>query len=182
MGKVRLYFQGMSEIVGSTEMGLIVLVDNPAMRQLTIVCDKPMEYQIGLRLSKAPITSKLLPEALWQMLQMTGSHRYELMINDVTDGIYRALLVNNDTLDVVSLRASDAVLLALFSGIPLYADDILMRNQSVPFTEKATGMAIPVNALSMDMLEKALEKAVSEENYELASHLRDELNRRKKTE
>ena len=33
-------------------------------------------------------------------------------------------------------------------------------------------------AVSRDMLQKALNQAVEEENYELASHLRDEMNKR----
>ena len=32
------------------------------------------------------------------------------------------------------------------------------------------------------MLEKALRKAIKDENYELASNIRDELNRRKNSE
>ncbi len=44
---------------------------------------------------------------------------------------------------------------------------------------KAEGVALPVNALPVSMLEKTLGKAVAAENYELASQLRDELNRRR---
>ena len=40
-------------------------------------------------------------------------------------------------------------------------------------------MKIPVNALTDEMLSSALAKAVEDENYELATHLRDEINRRK---
>ena len=39
-------------------------------------------------------------------------------------------------------------------------------------------MALPVNTITDDMLKSALEKAIQEENYELASHLRDEMKRR----
>ena len=35
---------------------------------------------------------------------------------------------------------------------------------------------------TLEMLEKALRKAIKDENYELASSIRDELNRRKNSE
>jgi protein-arginine kinase activator protein McsA len=40
-------------------------------------------------------------------------------------------------------------------------------------------MQMPINGISEEMLEEALKKAIENENYEMASHLRDELNRRK---
>ena len=52
--------------------------------------------------------------------------------------------------------------------------------QSVPFEEDPHKLTVPVNAISTDMLKKALDKAIDEENYELASHLRDELLSRNK--
>ena len=65
--------------------------------------------------------------------------------------------------------------------IPLYIDEDLFLKQSSKFNMKAEGVALPVNALPVSMLEKTLGKAVAAENYELASQLRDELKRRKKT-
>ena len=54
----------------------------------------------------------------------------------------------------------------------------LFLRQSVPFTEGAVGVSVPVNVISNEMLKKALDKAVDEEDYEQASQLRDELLRR----
>ena len=53
-----------------------------------------------------------------------------------------------------------------------------MMRQSVPFAEDARGMSLPVNSISDDMLHQALDRAVADENYELASCLRDEIKRR----
>jgi hypothetical protein len=38
---------------------------------------------------------------------------------------------------------------------------------------------MPLNSLSDEMLRQALERAIEDEDYELASHLRDEQNNRK---
>ena len=40
-------------------------------------------------------------------------------------------------------------------------------------------VSLPINSLNVALLKEALENAIREENYELASQLRDELKRRK---
>lgn len=179
MNKVRLTFRGVSEIVGTEEIGLVVLVDETLSRQLTIPCDKQMLSQFRMRIGKAPVVGRMLPEVLWQVISTQTDLHFEILINDLIDGQYRAMLYNVDTLDPISLRASDAVLLAYISGIPLYVERGLMMKQSVEFYEKAKGLSIPVNTISDEMLQSALDKAIKDENYEMASHLRDEINRRK---
>ena len=58
-------------------------------------------------------------------------------------------------------------------------EEKLFIRQSVPFEAGKSRMALPVNVLSTALLEDALPKAIKNENYELASNLRDELNKRK---
>ena len=53
-----------------------------------------------------------------------------------------------------------------------------MKKQSVRYVQDARGMSIPVNTLTDEMLRRALDKAVEDEHYELASQLRDEMKRR----
>lgn len=53
-----------------------------------------------------------------------------------------------------------------------------MKRQSTPFDETATGIAIPINTMDEPRLQMALKNAIDEENYELASQLRDEIKRR----
>jgi len=179
MNRVRLIFKGVSEIVGSEELGLLILVDEDERRQLSITCDKLMLNQFELRIQHAPIVGRLLPEVLWQIISTQSEMQFEIVINSLIEGQYRALIYNTDTLEPIALRASDAVLLAYISQIPLYIDEKLMRMQSVEYRKGAKGMALPVNTISNEMLKTAFEKAIKDEDYELASHLRDELKRRK---
>ena len=64
------------------------------------------------------------------------------------------------------------------SDIPLYIENGLMERQCYPYDEKADSIAIPINTMDLPRLKMAMEKAVEDENYELASQLRDEINRR----
>ncbi len=181
MDKIRLIFKGISEIVGSEEVGVLVLTDETETRQISITCDKAMLYQFELRMQCAPVVGRLLPEVLWKIISTQSELGFELMINGLIDGQYRALIYNynKETLEPISLRASDAVLLAYISKTPLYIEASLMQKQSVEYYRGSKGMVLPVNSISNEMLRSALDKAVKDEDYELASHLRDEMRRRK---
>jgi bifunctional DNase/RNase len=179
MNKTRLLFKTVSEIVGTDDIGLLVMVDAAQTRQLAITCDKHMLHQFGLRLGNVPILGSLLPEVLWTMIRNLNADRYEILIVDVNDGQYRTLLYDIDTREPVSLRASDAILLSLIAHLPVYIDTALFERQSVPYKPDSPALALPVNTITDNMLKAALDKAVADENYELASHLHEEMMRRK---
>lgn len=111
-----------------------------------------------------------------------NSDYYEIFFSSISDGQYQALLINKTTLEMTKMRASDAVLLANIAQLDIYMEETLFSKQSVPCESGKSKMALPVNALSRQMLEQALEKAITDENYELASNLRDELQKRQRTD
>lgn len=180
MAKEQLFFKGVSEIVGAEDLGLLILTDGAKERQITIVCDKAMAVQIELRVKRLPITRIMLPEVMSKLIKNNTDFEFELVIDDIIDGQYRTLLYNKATLVPMLIRASDAVLLSMVADIPLYIESGLMRRQSVAYRENSRGVSLPVNTISDEMLQAALDKAIADENYELASHLRDEKKRRNK--
>lgn len=181
MDKEKLVFKGVSEIVGTEDLGLLILTDEAQERQISIVCDKAMAVQLELRVKNVPVTGIMLPEVLCKLLTAQADLELELIVDELVDGQYRTLLYNKNTLSPIIIRASDAVLLSLVGGIPLYIDSRLMKRQSVAYKENSKGVSLPVNTISDDMLQAALDKAIADENYELASHLRDEKRRRDKS-
>lgn len=179
MNKIPLRFKSISQIVGNEKLGLLILVDSEERRQLAIPCDEFMLHQFELRSSGASERNLMLPEVLWQVISSQSDLHFEILINDLIDEQYRAILYNTETLEPVSIRACDAVLMSHIGHVPLFIEERLMEKQSVPYYKKSTGIAMPLNALSHSLLKEALDKAVEDENYELASHLRDEMLRRK---
>ena len=178
MGLVRLYFKGVSEIVASEDVGLLTLADEERTRQLSIICDAATVYQFGLRIKGAEVVPKLALEVLWQVISRNLDMRFQIVINDLDDGQYKTLLYMPDILQAIPVRASDGVLIAHISGMPIFIEERLLLRQGIPYSDSETGISVPVNVISNDMLRKALEKAVDEEDYEKASQIRDELLRR----
>lgn len=182
MNKTRLLFRGISEIVGTTEMGLLILADQSNKRQIAIICDKSMEHAFSMRMGNTAICSKMLPEILCGLNpEMNGEH-YEVTFLSIVEGEYQSVLLNKETLEMTKVRASDGVLLSHIAHLDIYMEERLFLKQSVPLEKGQSKMALPINALSKQMLEQALEKAIANEDYELASSLRDELQKRQDAE
>lgn len=175
--RIKLTFKSVSQIAGIDGIGLLVLIDERRSRQITVPIDKHMLYQFGLRMQFKQQSADLLPEALVNLLASASGEQMEVFISDIKAGKYITHLCLAE--HSVPIRISDAVLLAYIDDdVSIYIDEGLFLRQGVPYDENASGMAIPINVLSTEMLEKELEKAIESENYELASFLRDEINRR----
>lgn len=113
MSKVRLKFHSVGEIVGSDDLAIITLTDEPKERMITIVCDRAMAVQMELRSKQIPITRIMLPEVLAGIIKDQAGIMMDILIMDIIEGQYRTLLYNRVTLETVPIRASDAVLLSM---------------------------------------------------------------------
>ena len=177
MFNVKLKFNCVSEIVGNTDIGLLVLTDEEEKRQLTITCDKFMIHEFSIRTIKSDITKDRLPEAMGQVLKV-GCMNIEVRIHDIIDGEYQATIFDNIAQVSTNIRVSDSILLATTCDIPIYIDDELMKAQSVKYVKGQNRMSLPVNALTDEMLKTSLDNAIKEENYEMAQYLGEEIRRR----
>ena len=175
MRRILLRFENLQQIVGTDDVSVVVLTDEARERALSVVCDVEMTHQLLMRLhGNRELCRTMLPEVLLQLLPSS----YEMMIVGIYDGQYQVMLMDMESGESVRIRTSDAVLLSIISHVPLYIEERLMQRQSVAFEEHATGVSIPINSMDTARLKAALKNAVEEENYELASQLRDEINRR----
>jgi hypothetical protein len=174
MNRTQLRFENLQQVVGSNDMSIVLLTDLQRKNALTVMCDEMMTKQILMRLTGSGVCKTSLPEVLAGMMPSD----YELMVFGVHHGQYQVVLVDVKSGQSARLNMCDAVLMHIIANTPFYIEEGLMMRQSVPYVENAPGMAIPVNAISKDMLQEALDKAVEDENYELAVHLRDEIERR----
>ena len=174
MNRTLLRYDSFHQVSASSGLWVIVLTDEERKKAISVVCDEDIAIQLKLRFNVPEISKILLPEALVKMLPST----YEMLIIGVYDGQYQVMLMDMQNGESVRLRISDAILLSIISEIPLYIEDGLMNRQSYSCEEYTKGVAIPINTMALDYLKEALDNAVAEENYELASHIRDEINQR----
>lgn len=75
-------------------------------------------------------------------------------------------------------KAADCLILAYTFECPITISESLLEHQYIREVGEGT-YSIPVNSVNIEALQEALERAIEDENYELASQLRDEIERRK---
>ena len=108
------------------------------------------------------------------------------VIYEVKDGIYYTYLYIrrfDGELEIVDSRTSDAIILSLRAGFPLYVyEDLLEREQLRNVSADGSRYSVTMNSVDMGMLKRAMDEAVACEDYERASLLRDEIRRREQEE
>jgi len=123
----------------------------------------------------------------------------KIVIHTLIEGIFHSSFhcKHNDTGEKVAIdaRTSDAIAIAIRYGCPIFTyEDILSRagiiinsarknddTDDLNLEEEEDKMAEPqgINTFSLIKLKKMLAAAIEEEDYEKASEIRDELNKRK---
>ena len=193
MNKIKLKYMGVQLMVNNTDIGIISLVDEAETRHLSIVCDRFTKFQFDLRSGLADTEEEtvqaigenagrtLLPEALMGIINYMTDLKLCVVVTNVVDGVYRAVIEDERTGTTFPVKASEGVLLTLANKhVSLYAEQRLWQYQSVPLKKGQPGVAIPINSLTREMLETSLEKAIENEEYETAKHIKEELDRRAK--
>ena len=118
----------------------------------------------------------------------------QVIIHKIVDGVFFSSLicVRDKIEEIIDSRTSDAIALAIRFNSPIFtyenvlekAGIILTPDQNKNTKEKETkkdtlSKKVDYTKLSIIQLEKAIAIAVKNEDYELAAHLRDEINKRK---
>ncbi len=185
---IRIKYKYTQEIKQSNLVHLIILVDEEEKRQLVVITDKATAMHITAtnESQKQSLTRRLFFErsALYVAMSLIPEEMKKLMfihIDGLRDSQYHAHLVRRNA-DINEtpheLRISEAVLLSIVSGIPMYIDDHLWRIQSTPHNANSNGTQIPTNTLPLPMLKKALQEAIDREDYEAAKVLNEEIHNR----
>ena len=121
-----------------------------------------------------------------------GVRIQKVVISSIKDGVFSSIIycVDNNRKEVqLDARTSDAVAIAVRFNAPIFTYLAIMEDagiildkditpevgaKKVDFPEVESEFA----SLSLNELEEALDNAVSEEDYERASKIRDEINKR----
>ena len=116
----------------------------------------------------------------------------KVVISSIKDGIFSSIIycVDNNGKEIeLDARTSDAVAIAVRFNAPIFTYLAIMEDAGIILDKEITPsvetkkVGFPeieseFASLSLNELEEALHKAVSEEDYERASKIRDEINKR----
>lgn len=174
----RLVYKGTFSIPEADDACVITLTDMAETRALSIVLPKEMANEIKLHEKKADVTRNHLVDVFAQVMKDEDMTHYRIEFEGIQDRGFKAKLVNMESGNSYELVSETAVLLSLATGFEMCTSLEVLQKFSTPFNKEVMSVALPIMSLPDSLLQKALEKAVEEENYEGASFIRDEMKRR----
>lgn len=160
---------------------VVILRDDVHHRWLPIVVGSSEAQAIALQMENIIPPRPLTHDLVKNLLDSVEVRISRVIVNDLRENTYYAMIglkLNGNHVEV-DARPSDAIAIALRAQAPIFVDEEVMKKASVTDreTERAEEMA------PMDRIERLnldLQKAITDERFEDAARLRDEINTLKK--
>lgn len=198
MKKVRLEIVGLSYSQTQSGAYALVLGESAGSRRLPIIIGGFEAQAIAIELEKMTPTRPLTHDLFKTFFETFSIEITEILIYNLVEGIFYAKLMCTDGTKEVEIdaRTSDAIALAVRFNCPIFTyefilksagivlDDELMSKTEMPLALSEEEVENPTSegvykSKSTEELKNLLNTALADEQYELASKIRDELNNRK---
>jgi bifunctional DNase/RNase len=170
------------------------LNESGGKRQLPIIIGGFEAQAIAIELEKMTPTRPLTHDLFKSFAIAFSIQVNEVIIYKLLEGIFYAKLVceKDGFVTEIDARTSDAIAVGVRFNCPIYTFESILSGAGTLLTEgldevldeqsTRSDTEDPISTLashSIEELEEKLEEALDNEDYELASRIRDELNRRK---
>ncbi len=190
--KIKLSILGISFSQVQAGAYALIFSEENGIRRLPIVIGTPEAQSIAIVMEGITPPRPLSHDLICSIFKELDINLVEVLIYKFEEGaFFSELLLGQNGIEYrIDSRTSDAVALAIRTNSPIYTTEEIMQNMAIIFDEHvATDQADPfkdetenneeeLSELRLDALKHRLQDAVNEENYELATRLRDEINRR----
>jgi len=186
MDAIQVDIIGLSTSPSSGGAYALVLGEIDGNRRLPIIIGAFEAQAIALELEKISPPRPMTHDLLRDLFEAVNAEVIEVLIDELRDGTFFAKIrfVHNGTEGKLDARPSDAVALAVRVEAPIYVAPEVLDEAGIP-TEEEVAMAKeepveeeePLPKSPLARLQKQLEDAIAEENYELAAQIRDKIQR-----
>lgn len=193
--QVELEILGLSNSQAQTGSFALILGEVNGNRRLPIIIGMFEAQAIAIEIEKIRPNRPMTHDLFRSLAEAFDISVREVIISDLREGVFYAQLVceRDGQTEVIDARPSDAIAIAIRFNAPIYAEESVMDEAGIVINteEETQGMEEEVEAgrrpesfeeqlkhLPTDQLQKMLEEALEQEDYERAAKIRDELNRR----
>jgi bifunctional DNase/RNase len=191
MNKIKLEIAGLSYSQTQSGAYALVLAESGGKRQLPIIIGGFEAQAIAIELEKMTPTRPLTHDLFKSFSVAFSIDVVEVVIYNLIEGIFYAKIIcqRGSELTEIDARTSDAIAIGVRFNCPIYTFEHILSNAGILMddTEEDTDLfkeeehILPTNSLqnfTVSELEIQLKEAIDNEDYELASHIRDEINKR----
>ena len=191
MEKIKLEIIGMSYSQSQSGAYALILGEKGGKRRLPIIIGGFEAQAIAIELEKMKPSRPLTHDLFKSFSKTFGITIREVVINKFIEGVFHAELVCLDGKNEfrIDARTSDAVALALRFHCPIFTYEQIMSAAGIVVEDTKKGEekhkkeGTKENVFensTIAELKDLLQKSIEKEDYEKASKIRDEINRRKK--
>lgn len=198
MEKIKLDILGLSSSQSQSGSFALVLGETNGKRRLPIIIGMFEAQAIAIEIEKIIPNRPMTHDLFKSFAQSFNFEVEEILISDLKEGVFFAKIICSNGVKQIDVdaRPSDAIAIGLRFNVPIYTYETVLAEAGIVLTdeteeedevapakkESTRKSSKPekeqLKDLSNDKLNKMLEEALANEDYEKAAKLRDEMNRR----
>lgn len=202
MSKIRLNVLGISYSQTQTGAYALVLAEEAGKRRIPIIVGGFEAQAIAIQLEGLKPPRPLTHDLFLNFAKTFNIDLIEVTIYKLEEGVFFSKLACDNGKNIVEIdaRTSDAIALALRFKCSIYTTEEIMQRAGIILDFEKEGTSQPANEknpgtreikvedqskseelknIRMPDLKSMLDEAIRDENYERASLIQDEINRRK---
>ncbi len=203
MNKIRLQILGLSSSQSQSDSFALILEEEEGNRRLPIIIGRFEAQAIAIEIEKVTSTRPMTHDLFKSLSTQFQFKLNEIIISNLREGIFYAEMIYIDEREgkkiIIDARPSDAIAIGLRFDAPIFTTEDIMSEAGIITTntsdeteeesasnegeektkrKKEKIKVISLETMSVAELEAEMEKAVSDEDYEKAAKIRDEMNKR----
>jgi len=195
--KIKLEILGLSPSQSQQDSFALVLGEEYGNRRLPIIIGMFEAQAIAIEIEKIVPNRPMTHDLFKQFAKNFGFTVREIVISDLREGIFFARIVCSDGVQetVVDARPSDAIAIGIRFGVSIYTYETILSEAGITASsdeeEEEQEELVRTSAgksprafgeqlkdMTVDELQKMLDEALGNEEYERAAKIRDEISKR----
>ncbi|MFT5822077.1 MAG: bifunctional DNase/RNase [Crocinitomix sp.] len=193
MEKIELKIIGLSYSQTQSGAYALVLAEKTGSRRLPIIIGGFEAQSIAIELEKMKPSRPLTHDLFKTFVESFDVKIKEVVIYNLVEGVFYAKIVCDKQGEIIEIdsRTSDAIAIGIRAESPVYTFEHILSSAGIQLEDEEGGeTAIETveadepkgnelsSAATKEELEQLLQEAIEQEDYERASEIRDELNKR----
>ncbi|MDG1914170.1 MAG: bifunctional nuclease family protein [Crocinitomix sp.] len=193
MEKIELKIIGLSYSETQSGAYALVLAEKKGTRRLPIIIGGFEAQSIAIELEKMKPSRPLTHDLFKTFVESFNVKIKEVVIYNLVEGVFYAKIICDKQGEIIEIdsRTSDAIAIGIRASSPVYTFEHILSSAGIQLEDEAEDETAIESAEAEEEpkgnelaaatkveLERLLQEAIDHEDYERASEIRDELNKR----
>jgi bifunctional DNase/RNase len=194
MKRKELQVIGLSYSQSQTGSYILVLTEKKGKAKLPVII-KPYDAQrIALEIEGIKSPRPMTHDLFVSLTNSYGIDIQEVFIHSLLEGVFYVKIISSNGIEEIEIDSSigDAIILATIYKCPIYVESSILNTAGVYINDDGTQIDVieeeevdeeeveKKGVVSIENLERALEDAIRNEEYEIAAAIRDRIEEIKK--